>query len=103
MGIHRRWSKETKLAILEEAQRNGIAQTCRKHGIAASQVHDWKKKFQLMGEAGLSGNVPKEDPETHRLRLENQALKEMIAEQALALRIKDSLLTKTELRLRNGS
>lgn len=89
--------------ILEEAQRNGIAQTCRKHGVAASQVHDWKKMFQLLGEAGLSGNVAKEDPETHRLRLENQALKEMIAEQALALRIKDSLLKKTELRLRSGS
>jgi hypothetical protein len=56
-----------------------------------------------LGEAGLSGNVPKEDRETHRLRLENQALKEMIAEQALALRIKDSLLKKTELRLRSGS
>jgi transposase-like protein len=103
MGTHRRWSKEAKLAILEEAERNGIAQTSRKHGIAASQVHDWKKKFQLLGEAGLSGYVQKEDAETQRLRLENQALKEMIAEQALALRIKDSLLKKTEQRLRSGS
>jgi transposase-like protein len=93
MGTHRRWSKEVKLAILEEAARNGIAQTSRKHGIAASQVHDWKKKFELSGE----------DAETHRLRLENQALKEMIAEQALALRIKDSLLKKTDQRLRSGS
>lgn len=103
MGTHRRLSKETKLAILEEAEHNGIAQTCRKHGISASQVHDWKKKLQLLGEAGLSGYVHKEDSETQRLRVENQALKEMIAEQALALRIKDSLLKKTEVRLRSGS
>lgn len=103
MGTHRRWSKETKLAILEEAELNGIVPTCRKHGIAASQVHDWKKKYQLLGKAGLSGYVRKEDPETQRLRHENQALKEMLAEQALALRIKDSLLKKTELRLRSGS
>jgi|GEM_PF-1992023 len=36
MGTHRRWSKETKLAILAEAEAegNGIAQTSRKHGIA---------------------------------------------------------------------
>ncbi|KAB2892982.1 MAG: transposase [Bacteroidetes bacterium] len=47
----------------------------------------------------MSGTVRKDDPETHRLRLENQALKEMIADQALALRIKDSLLKKQN----NGS
>jgi len=81
-----------KLAILEEAEQYGIAQTSRKHGVSASQIHDWKKKYQLLAEAGLSGTVRKDDPETHRLRLENQALKEMIADQALALRIKDSLL-----------
>jgi len=33
MGTHRRRSKEAKLAILEEAERSGIAQTCRKHGM----------------------------------------------------------------------
>jgi len=47
----------------------------------------------------VSGTVRKDDPETHRLRLENQALKEMIADQALALRVKDSLLKKQN----NGS
>ena len=103
MGTHVRRSKEAKLAILEEADRNGVAQTCRKHGVAASQVHEWRKKYQLLGEAGLSGYARKEDSETHRLRVENQALKEMIAEQALALRIKDSLLKKTEQRMRSGS
>lgn len=60
MGTNRRWSNDTKLAILEEA--------------------------------GLSGYVNKEDPETHRLSVENLARKEMIAEHTLALRIKDSLL-----------
>lgn len=103
MGTHRRWSKEAKLAILKEAEQHGVAQTSRKHGLAASQVHEWKRKYQLLGEAGLSGYVQKEDPELHQLRLENQALKEMLAEQALALRIKESLLKKTEQRLRSGS
>lgn len=103
MGTHQRRSKEAKLAIVEEAEREGVAQTSRKHGVAANQIHDWKKKLQLLGEAGLSGYVRKEDPETHRLRVENLALKEMVAEQALALRIKDDLLKKTEQRLRSGS
>lgn len=103
MGTHRQWSKETKLAILEEAERNGIAQTCRKHGVAASQVHEWKKKLKLLGEAGLSGYVYKEDPELHRLRVEIQSLKEIVAEKELAIRIKDSLLKKTEQRMRSGS
>ncbi len=92
MGTNRKWSKETKLAILAEAERNGIAQTSRKHGVAASQVHEWKKKFQLLGEAGLTGYVHKEDPELHRLRVEIQSLKEIVAEKELAIRIKDSLL-----------
>ncbi|MBV6462855.1 MAG: hypothetical protein OKBPIBMD_00271 [Chlorobi bacterium] len=81
-----------KLAILEEAKQFGIAQTSRKHGVSASQIHDWKKKCRVLGVAGLSGTVRKGDPETHRLRLENQALKEMIAVQALALLTKHSLL-----------
>ncbi len=40
MGIHRRWSTETKLTILEEAEQYGIAQTSRKRGIAASQMYN---------------------------------------------------------------
>jgi hypothetical protein len=31
MGTRRSWCKGAKLAILEEVERNGIAQTSRKH------------------------------------------------------------------------
>jgi len=88
MRTYRRRSNEMKLAILKEAKQYGIAQTSRKHGVSASQIHDLKKKYQLLGEAGLLRTVRKDDPETHRLRLENQALKEMIADHPRALRIK---------------
>ena len=103
MGKNRTWSQEAKLAILEEAERNGIAQTGRKHGVAASQIHEWKKKRDLYGDASLSGYQRQEDPELQQLRAENQALKELLAEKELTLRIKDSLLNRTEQRLRSGS
>ena len=43
MRTYRRRSNEMKLAILKEAKQYGIAQTSRKHGVSASQIHDWKK------------------------------------------------------------
>ncbi|MBV6462844.1 MAG: hypothetical protein OKBPIBMD_00260 [Chlorobi bacterium] len=39
MGTYRRRIKEMKLTILEEAGQYGIAQTSRKHGIAANQMY----------------------------------------------------------------
>ena len=70
---------ETKRAVPEEAEREG---TSRKPDKTASQVHNWKNKLQVLGAAGLSGTVRKADPENHRLRLENQAFRQMLAEQA---------------------
>ena len=42
------------------------------------------------------------DLDYHRLLRENQALKEIVAEKELEIRVKDALLKKTTLNIKNG-
>jgi len=95
---HRHFTDEQRREILREVEEHGLAITLRKHGIYAKSIYRWRERF-----AGQDGqperrlNTP-EEQELRRLRMENQQLKEIIAEKELALRIKDSLLKKTSSR-----
>lgn len=97
----RKFSVEEKLAILKEAEANGVTQTIRRHGIYAKMLYRWREQLETGGREGLKP-YQRVDPELRRLQLENLALKKLVAEKELALAVKDELLKKTQFRERTA-
>jgi putative transposase len=99
----RKFTKEEKLAILEESRLHGVKATLEKHGIYSATFYSWRQKYESMGEAGLShGMTPVQLKEIKRLEKENSLLKEIIAEKELESRLKDELLKKKFALSRKG-
>lgn len=91
----RKFTKEQKLEILEEASLLGVQATMDKHGLYPTTYYSWKKKFETMGEAGFRhGMTPEHLKEIKRLEKENEQLKLLLAEKELEGRLKDELLKK---------
>jgi putative transposase len=90
----KRWTTEEKVALIQEAEREGVVTTCRKYGIYASTYNQWKKRYDILGLDGLSRRISR-DPEFERLMRENRRLKQLLADKELELSIKESLLKKT--------
>jgi transposase-like protein len=97
MTKRRTFSIEEKLALLREAEDNGITETCRRHDLSHSVVNRWKVKFQHEGVDGLKPGYPKVDPEVRRLEDENRRLKKIIGDLQLELEVKGELLKKTPI------
>ncbi|MBK9270317.1 MAG: transposase [Saprospiraceae bacterium] len=98
MSKYRKWSIEEKLSILKEAEKEGVTPTIRKYGIYYATYYSWKEKLNLEGVEGLKVRYKRVDPEIKALQLENQRLKQIIAEKELNLQIKEELLKKTNQR-----
>src|SRR6202051_5224287 len=66
-----------------------IAELCRREGIAESMYYFWSKEFLEAGKRRLAGDTAREatSGEEKALRHEAQNLKEVVAEQALELRL----------------
>ena len=66
-----------------------IAELCRREGIAESMYYSWSKEFLEAGKRRLAGDTTRAatTDEVKQLRREAQDLKEVVAEQALALRL----------------
>jgi len=62
-GIKR--SPEEKLAIIKEAEGEGIVATARKYGIYPSTIRNWRIKYEKEGIEGLKANVRKWLGETY--------------------------------------
>ncbi len=91
--VHR--SKEEKLQIIEEAQKNGITVTCAKYGIYPATYYQWVEKIKKMGDKGLEhGMNEKHLKEIKRLQKENDLLKKLVADQQLESKMKDELIKK---------
>lgn len=91
----RKFTKEDKLQILEESKMKGVKATLEKHGLFPATFYSWRKKFESMGEEGLShGMTPGQLKEIRRLEKENDLLKKIIAEKELESKLKDELLKK---------
>jgi putative transposase len=91
----RKFTVEQKMAILKEAETEGVTQTLRKHSIYANTIYKWREQFDTRGKEGLKP-YQRIDPEVKKLQMENLALKKLLAEKELALSIKDSLLKKVQ-------
>ena len=94
----RRYSAEEKIRIVLSGVRgeDSIAELCRQEGIAQSKYYSWSKEFMEAGRKRLAGDMAREanTDEVKGLRKEARDLKEVVAEQALELRLlKKSMFT----------
>jgi len=87
----KRYSSEDKIRIVLAGLRgeDSIAELCRQEGIAQSQYYSWSKEFLEAGRKRLAGDTAREanTGEVQDLRREARDLKEVVAEQALELRL----------------
>lgn len=56
----RTFSKAQKLAILREAEKEGVKTTLDRHGLYPATYYDWKAKYSQMGEDGFRHGMTKE-------------------------------------------
>jgi transposase len=84
-------SAEEKIRIVIEGLRGdrSIAELCRVEGIAQSLYYSWSKEFLEAGKKRLAGDTARAatTDEVKGLRRESSDLKELVAEQALEIRI----------------
>lgn len=96
MSKKRKWSRQEKLAILEEVEKVGLQETLRKHGVYPSTYYGWRKRYEASGEAGL-GQQARQCAGSRRIReLEDEVslLKELVANKEMELALRDELLKK---------
>ena len=90
-ATRRHFSAEDKIRIVLDGLRgeDSIAELCRREGIAQSLYYVWSKEFLEAGKRRLAGDTARAatSDEVKDLRRESTALKEVVAEQALELRI----------------
>ena len=90
-ATRKRHSSEEKIRIVLDGLRgdDSIAELCRREGIAQSLYYSWSKEFLEAGKKRLAGDTAREasSGEVKDLRREARALKEVVAEQALEIRL----------------
>jgi putative transposase len=99
----RHFTPEEKISILQEAEREGHTEICRKYNLASSVLSYWKKKYLAKGKDGLKGDYKRVDPQVRALEEENERLKKIIAKQAIELEFKTELIKKSEAHWRKGN
>ena len=87
----KQYSAEEKIRIVMDGLRGeySIAELCRREGIAESLYYSWSKEFLEAGKRRLAGDTARAatSSEVKDLRRQAQELKEVVAEQALELRL----------------
>ena len=85
------YGAEEKIRIVLDGLRgeDSIAALCRREGIAESLYYNWSKEFLEAGKKRLAGDTARAatTDEVKHLRRETRDLKEVVAEQALELRL----------------
>jgi transposase len=87
----KQYGAEEKIRIVLDGLRGeeSIAALCRREGIAESLYYNWSKEFLEAGKKRLAGDTARAatTDEVKHLRRETRELKEVVAEQALELRL----------------
>ena len=90
-ATRKQYSAEEKIRIVLDGLRGeqSIAELCRREGIAESLYYSWSKEFLEAGKRRLAGDTARAatSGEVKDLRRQAQELKEVVAEQALELRL----------------
>ena len=98
----KQYGAEEKIRIVLDGLRGeeSIAALCRREGIAESLYYNWSKEFLEAGKKRLAGDTARAatSDEVKVLRRETRDLKEVVAEQALELRLlKKSMIADGEV------
>ena len=87
----KRYSSEDKIRIVLAGLRgeDSIAELCRQEGLSQGLYYSWSKEFLEAGKKRLAGDTAREanTGEVKDLRRVTRDLKEVVAEQALELRL----------------
>ena len=87
----KQYSAEEKIRIVLDGLKSedSIAELCRRESIAQSLYYSWSKEFLDAGKKRLTGDTARAatSTEVKDLRRESGDLKEVVAEQALELRL----------------
>jgi len=90
-ATRKQYSAEEKIRIVLDGLRGeaSIAELCRREGIAESLYYSWSKEFLEAGKRRLADDTARAatGDEVKSLRQEARTLKEVVAEQALELRL----------------
>src|SRR5258705_5931690 len=90
-ATRKHYGAEDKIRIVLDGLRGeeSIAALCRREGIAESLYYNWSKEFLEAGKKRLAGDTARAatTDEVKVLRRETRDLKEVVAEQALELRL----------------
>src|SRR5260221_9472135 len=90
-ATRKQYSAEEKIHIVLDGLRgeSSIAELCRREGIAEGLYYSWSREFLEAGKRRLAGDTARAatSSEVTELRREARALKEVVAEQALELRL----------------
>jgi transposase len=90
-ATRKQYSAEEKIRIVLDGLRgeHSIAELCRRNGIAESLYYSWSKEFLEAGKRRLAGDTERaaSTGEVKDLKRQAQELKEVVAEQALELRL----------------
>jgi len=90
-ATRKHYSAEEKIRIVLVGLRGeaSVAELCRREGIAESMYYSWSKEFLEAGKRRLAGDTARAatSDEVKALRQEARALKEVVAEQTLELRL----------------
>ncbi|MGA7012387.1 MAG: IS3 family transposase [Pseudolabrys sp.] len=90
-ATRKRYSAEEKIRIVLDGLRGerSIAELCRHEGIAEGLYYSWSKEFLEAGKRRLAGDTARAatSDEVKDLKRQAQDLKEVVAEQALELRL----------------
>ena len=90
-ATRKQYSAEEKIRVVLDGLRGEetIAELCRQEGIAQSLYYSWSKEFLEAGKRRLAGDTARaaSTGEVKDLRREARELKEVVAEQALELRL----------------
>ena len=100
-ATRKQYSAEEKIRIVLDGLRgeSSIAELCRREGIAEGLYYSWSKEFLEAGKRRLAGDTARAatTDEVKDLRKEATALKEVVADQALEIRLlKKSILADGE-------
>ena len=96
-ATRKQYSVEEKIRIVLDGPLGDatIAELCRREGIAESLYYSWSKEFLEAGKRRLAGDTSRAatSTEVKDLRRQSQELKEVVAEQALELRLLKKSMT----------
>lgn len=68
----RSFTPEQRLSLIQEAEREGYMETCRKYNLSPTLFSGWKQKYQAKGAEGLKPAYRRVDPEVRALEEENE-------------------------------